>query len=143
MLPRKSNSALRTTRHEFGTDYLKWIPSLASDPRELEAAPQRKVDPALPGHIVTFVDSTPKIRPHFRAAEVNTRHDEVAKTGHDVNLLAAFAIKKYWEDVRAEILMLAGSDETVPLSEVLRIIDEPLTEIVRMFNTLSKATKGT
>ena len=69
--------------------------------------------------------------------------DPVAKTEYEVNVLAAFAIAKYWEDVRAEILRLADGDETVRVSEVLRIIDEPVTEIVRMFDNAAKAAHGT
>jgi hypothetical protein len=69
--------------------------------------------------------------------------DPAAKTEYTLNVLAAFAIKKYWEDVRRQILRLADGHETVPVSEVLRIIDEPVTEIVRMFDNAAKAAHGT
>jgi hypothetical protein len=74
---------------------------------------------------------------------VDTPDGPEAETVYHLNVLAAFAIAKYWEDVRAAILRLADSDETVPVSEVLRIIDEPVTEIVRMFNDAAKAAHGT
>jgi hypothetical protein len=65
---------------------------------------------------------------------VNTPDDPAAKDVYELDVLGAFALTKYWEDVRAKILTLAGRDETVPLSEVLRILDEPVIEVVRMFN---------
>jgi len=73
---------------------------------------------------------------------VSTPDDPAARTVYDLNVLGAFAVKKYWEVVREEILTLAGSDETVPLSEVLRILDEPMTEIMGMFNNALKAAQG-
>jgi hypothetical protein len=84
----------------------------------------------------------PKICPHFQEAELSTPDDPAVRTVYDLNVLGAFAVKKYWEDVRERILTLAGSDETVPLSEVLRILDEPVTEIVGMFNNALKAAQG-
>jgi hypothetical protein len=74
---------------------------------------------------------------------VSTPDDQEAEIVYDLNVFAAFALAKYWEDVRAEILRLADGDETVPVSEVLRIIDEPVTEIVQMFNNAAKAARGT
>lgn len=73
---------------------------------------------------------------------MSTPDDPAARTVCDLIILGAFAVKKYWEDVREEILTLAGSDETVPLSEVLRILDERMTEIVGMFNNALKAAQG-
>jgi hypothetical protein len=73
---------------------------------------------------------------------VSTPDDPADKTEFELNVLAAFAIAKYWENVRAEIVRLANGDETVPVSEVLRIIDEPVTEIVQMFNNAAKAAHG-
>jgi hypothetical protein len=74
---------------------------------------------------------------------LSTPDDPAAETEYILNVMAAFAIAKYWEDVRAEILRLADDDETVPVTEVLRIIDEPVTEIVRMFKNAAKAASGT
>jgi hypothetical protein len=74
---------------------------------------------------------------------VSTPDDLAPNSMYDLDILTAFAVAKYWEDVRAEILRLAGGNETVLVSEVLRIIDEPVTEIVRMFNNASKAAHGT
>jgi hypothetical protein len=79
---------------------------------------------------------------HFQEAELSTPDDLAARIVYDLNVLGAFAVKKYWEDVRERILTLAGSDETVRLSEVLRILDEPVTEIVGMFNNALKAAQG-
>jgi hypothetical protein len=89
---------------------------------------------------ITFL--APKSCPHFQEAELTTTDEAAAKAVYDLHLLGAFALTKYWEDVRAKIQSLAGGNETVPLSEVLRIIDEPVTEIVRMFNNAVKAAHG-
>lgn len=84
----------------------------------------------------------PKSCPHFQEAELSTPDGPAVRTVYDLNVLGTFAVKKYWEDVRERILTLAGSDETGPLSEVLRILDQPVTEIVGMFNNASKAAQG-
>lgn len=73
---------------------------------------------------------------------MSTPDDLAGRTVYDLKVLGAFAVKKYWEDVRERILTVAGSDERVPLSEVLRILDEPVTEIVEMFNNALKAAQG-
>jgi hypothetical protein len=91
----------------------------------------------------TLRQLSPENCPHFQEPEVSTPDDPAAKTEYTLNVLAAFAIKEYWKDVREQILRLADGDETVPVKEVLRIIDEPVAEIVQMFNNAAKAAHGT
>ena len=89
----------------------------------------------------SFIQPMGKVK-QLSGPEMSTPDDPAAKTEYVLDLLAAFAIAKYWEDIRAEILRLVDGDETVHASEVLRIIDEPVTEIVQMFNNAAKAAHG-
>jgi hypothetical protein len=119
------------------------LPASSSEFVGAEAQPTQNdevPDPELLNSAISFL--APKNCLHSQEAELSTPDDLAARTVYDLNVLGAFAVKKYWEDVRERILTLAGGDETVPLSEVLRILDEPVTDIVGMFNNALKAAQG-
>lgn len=145
MPQRKPYSLPRVIQFEFGSDSLNWMTSLESRAHELEASLRRKVE-------LEYQTAANNDRRFLEVSEelIGMRYDDVStpdnpadQTVYDLNILGAFAVAKYWEDISAGILTLAGGDETVPVSEVLRIIDEPVTEIVRMFNNALKAANGT
>jgi hypothetical protein len=145
MSQRKPYSPLRVIQPEFGNDPLNWMTSLESLTQELKASLRRKVEPDYKTAISNdrrFVEDSEELI-CMRDDDLSTADNQADKTVYDLNVLGAFAIQKYWEDVRAGILTLAAGDEIVPVSEVLRIIDEPVTEIVRMFNNALKAAHGT
>lgn len=73
---------------------------------------------------------------------MSATENPTATVVYDLNVLGAFAVQKYWEGVRAKVLTLANGDETVPIAEVVRILDEPVVEILRMFSNALKAVQG-
>ena len=144
MSQRKPYSPLRVIQPEFGNDSLNWMTSLESRAHELEASLRRKVEPyqTVVNNDRRFIEVSEELI-CTQDEDLSTPDNSADKTVYDLNVLGAFAVAKYWEDIHAGILTLAGSDETVPVSDVLRIIDEPVTEIVRMFNNALKAAHGT
>lgn len=56
----------------------------------------------------------------------------------DIARFIVYAKGLFWADVRTKIMVLAGEKEMVPVSEVLRIIDEPAADLMRLFIEAAK-----
>src|ERR1700739_859253 len=103
MSQRKPYSPLRVIPPEFGNDSLNWMTSLESRAHELEASLRRKVEPyqTVVNNDRRFIEVSEELI-CMQDDDPSTPDNPADRTVYDLNVLGAFAVAKYWEDVRAE-----------------------------------------